>query len=124
LRSSRLSAACRILIKINEGEQELRYIYKMLSQETSHGSPMDKARKKRCQKKRLPQATRQSEGCDIADYEKCRQRSFPEGCYWRDRTPLDLAVRLGMVQRQPDQEPGVNVDPEMVRFLRDGACKR
>jgi hypothetical protein len=64
------------------------------------------------------------EGCDIADYEKCRQRSFPEGCYWRDRTPLDLAVRLGMVQRQPDQEPGVNVDPEMVRFLRDGACKR
>ena len=34
------------------------------------------------------------EGCE--DYEKCRQRSFPEGCYWRDGTPLDFAVRLGM----------------------------
>jgi hypothetical protein len=65
------------------------------------------------------------EGCDIVDYEKCRQRSFPVGCYWRDRTPLDLAVRFGMVKRPPsDHEPGVDSDPEMVRFLRDGACKR
>jgi hypothetical protein len=66
-----------------------------------------------------------SEGCDIVDYEKCRQRSFPEGCYWRDRTPLDLAVRLGTVKwPRPDQEPGVDADPETVSFLRDGACKR
>ena len=65
------------------------------------------------------------EGCGIVDYEKCRRRSFPESCYWRDHTPLDLAVRLGMVKwPRFDQEPGVNVDSWMVRFLRDGACKR
>ena len=65
------------------------------------------------------------EGSDIVDYEKCRQQSFPEGCYWRNRTTLDLAARLGMVKwPRPDQEPGVNVDPEIARFLRDGACKR
>ena len=63
-------------------------------------------------------------GCDIVDYEKCRQRSFPDGCYWRDRASLD-SVRLGMVKRpRPDHERGVDADPEMVRFLCDGACKR
>ena len=65
------------------------------------------------------------ECCDVVDYEKCRQRSFPDGCYWRDREPLNFAVRLGMVKRpRPDHEPGVDADPELVRFLRDGACKR
>jgi hypothetical protein len=53
------------------------------------------------------------------------QRSFPEGYHCRDRTPLDLAVRLDMVKwPRLDQEPGVNVDAGTVRFLRDGACKR
>jgi hypothetical protein len=73
----------------------------------------------------FPEQLAKCEGCDIVDYEKCRQRSFPDGCYWRDRMPLDAAVRLGAAKRPPpDHEPGVNVDPEMARFLRDGACKR
>jgi hypothetical protein len=64
------------------------------------------------------------EGCDIVDYERCRRLSFPVGCYWRDR-PVDSAVPFGVVKGpQPNQEPVVDVDPGMVRFLRDGACKR
>jgi len=33
-------------------------------------------------------------GCDIVDCEKCCQRSFPDGRYWGDSMPADLACGL------------------------------
>jgi hypothetical protein len=36
----------------------------------------------------------------------------------------DLGARLGTVKRPREQESGADLHPEMVRFLRDGACKR
>jgi hypothetical protein len=76
------------LIKINEAEQEVAIAILKYSSRVAVTKEQ------------------QYEGCDVVDYEKCRHRSFPEGC-WRDRTPLELAVRLGMVKwPRLDQELG------------------